>query len=184
MSLAARLFALALGGSVLLTAAPASAFPMEAPKLAGRIERRAANEEALADIGSKIVERALGEVGTPYVYGGMTPGGFDCSGFTRWVYEGFGITLPHSSSAQYSLGGSEGYVTIADPSDLKPGDLVFQATGGYGVGHAGIYVGDGHFVSATSSEGVQVKSLYDSYWGPLWVGGVRVVKVVAQSRGR
>jgi peptidoglycan endopeptidase LytE len=112
----------------------------------------------------------------------MSPGGFDCSGFTRWVYEGFGITLPHSSSAQYALGGTHGFLRISSPGDLEPGDLVFQATGGDGVGHAGIYVGNGSFISATSSAGVQVNSLYDSYWGPLWVGGVRAVKLVESKK--
>ena len=175
MNVAARLFSLALGTSVVLSTVPAHAYPTEAPELTARIAHWQIEDDRLADVGARIVQRALGEIGTPYVYGGMSPGGFDCSGFTRWVYEGFGITLPHSSSAQYALGGSDGYVTIDSPADLKPGDLVFQATGGYGVGHAGIYVGNGHFVSATSSEGVQVKSLYDSYWGPLWVGGVRVI---------
>ena len=122
---------------------------------------------------AELVRRAKSVIGTPYSYGGMTPAGFDCSGFTRWVYLSRGIELPHSSVEQYTLGGTPGYERIDSMEELQAGDLVFHATGDP-VGHAGIYVGDGMFISSTSSEGVQIRSLHDGYWGPLWVGGVRV----------
>ena len=160
-------FAAACLTAVALTAAPAAAVP-----LTEELDLKAAQSRAA---GLPKIERvARTQIGAPYSYGGMTPAGFDCSGFTRWVYSHVGITLPHSSSAQYSLAGSKGFEKIASRSQLEVGDLVFHATGGSGVGHAGIYVGNGRFISATSSDGIQVRSLFDSYWGPLWVGGVRV----------
>jgi cell wall-associated NlpC family hydrolase len=140
--------------------------PTDAPKTA------AAKSARPSQMGAKIERIALSQIGAPYSYGGMTPAGFDCSGFTSWVYSHVGITLPHSSSAQYSLGGSNGYTSISEISELEVGDLVFHGSSG-GIQHAGIYVGNDEFISATSSAGVQVRSLFDSYWGPLWVGGVR-----------
>lgn len=138
----------------------------------------AAPAAATPDVEPVKIERlARSVIGTPYSYGGGTPAGFDCSGFTSWVYSHVGVTLPHSSSAQYGLAGSDGFTRIESIEDLQVGDLVFHATGGSGVGHVGIYVGDGMFISATSSEGIQERSLSDSYWGPLWVGGVRVGSV-------
>jgi hypothetical protein len=91
-----------------------------------------------------------------------------------WVYSEHGAELPHSSDAQFELAGERGYTRVWHRKDLEVGDLVFHDTSSGRVGHAGIYLGNGKFISATSSEGVQVKSLYDSYWGPRWVGATRV----------
>ena len=163
---------------IVLLAKPASAVPVFEPG-AGKVSFKQSEGRAVG-----LPERAIGlpevdriartQIGAPYSYGGTTPAGFDCSGFTSWVYAHVGITLPHSSAAQYALGGTSGFTLIATPEELEVGDLVFHSTGGSGVGHVGIYVGDGQFISATSSEGIQIRSLSDSYWGPLWVGGVRV----------
>jgi cell wall-associated NlpC family hydrolase len=121
-----------------------------------------------------VESRAREQIGAPYSYGGTSPGGFDCSGFTRWVFSQHGAALPHSSYAQFELGTRDGYKRVYKRSNLKEGDLVFHKTTSARVGHAGIYVGGGRFISATSSGGVQVRSLYDSYWGPRWVAGTRV----------
>lgn len=121
-----------------------------------------------------VEQRARAQIGSPYSYGGTSPGGFDCSGFTRWVFAQHGASLPHSSQAQFDMGARAGFKRVHKRANLKEGDLVFHKTTSARVGHAGIYVGEGRFVSATSSGGVQVRSLYDSYWGPRWVAGTRV----------
>lgn len=118
--------------------------------------------------------RARRLVGAPYSYGGTSPRGFDCSGFTRYVFAQHGASLPHSSQAQFDMGTRPGYRRVREREHLREGDLVFHKTTSARVGHVGIYVGDGKFVSATSSGGVRVRSLYDSYWGPRWVGGTRL----------
>lgn len=161
------------------SAVPAVAMPMaepgEAPITVVKSTARSATGAEISDLGSEIKEVALSQVGVPYSYGGTTPAGFDCSGFTSWVYSHVGVTLPHSSSAQYSLGGTGDFTTVPNIEDLEVGDLVFQGDTG-DIQHVGIYVGNNEFVSATSSEGIQVRSLLDSYWGPLWVGGVRLAR--------
>jgi len=119
-------------------------------------------------------KRGKSAVGTPYSYGGSSRRGFDCSGFTRWTYDGHGQQLPRTSSEQFNLGKRQGYKRVWKRKNLKRGDLVFHKTTSARVGHTGIYVGKGKFVSATSSEGVRVRSLFDPYyWGSRWVGGVR-----------
>ena len=72
-------------------------------------------------------------LGTPYVWGGASPGGFDCSGLVVYAYAQVGVSLPHSSYAQYGAGVPVSY------DQLQPGDLVFF----YGLGHVGIYIGGG-----------------------------------------
>jgi cell wall-associated NlpC family hydrolase len=122
-----------------------------------------------------IKDRARSVVGSPYSYGGTSPRGFDCSGFTRWTYLDHGANLPHSSMDQFNLGKARGYRRIWNRSQLQKGDLVFHKTTSARVGHVGIYIGKGKFISATSSEGVRVRSLYDPYyWGPRWVGATRL----------
>ena len=104
-----------------------------------------------------VVGVALSYVGTPYVWAGAAPGGFDCSGLVMYAYAQLGISLPHSSYAMWNVG-------VPVPQDqLEPGDLVFFN----GLGHVGIYVGGGYFVHAPhTGTFVQVSSLSsDSYVG-------------------
>ena len=104
----------------------------------------AANADA-----SSIVSYALSFVGCSYVWGGASPSGFDCSGFTQYVYAQFGISMAHSSYAQETMG------TIVSAENAQPGDLVTWN------GHAGIYIGNGQVVNAMSpSQGVAVCSMY------------------------
>ena len=125
--------------------------------------------------GAHVASRAKSQVGANYSYGGSSPSGFDCSGMTRWTFRDHGANLPHSSIEQFELAKKEGYKRIWKRSELKVGDLVFHKTTSARVGHVGVYIGDGKFISTTSSEGVQVRSLYDPYyWGPRWVGATRL----------
>ena len=122
-----------------------------------------------------IRERAKSQIGANYRYGGESPRGFDCSGFTRWVFGDHGANLPHSSADQFRLANRDGYKRIWKKKNLKVGDLVFHKTTSARVGHAGIYIGRGRFISSTSSDGVRIRSIRDPYyWGPRWVGATRV----------
>ena len=122
-----------------------------------------------------IETRSRNELGDPYRSGGTSPSGFDCSGFTRWVYAGHGAYLPHSSSAQYGLAERRGYQRVWNRHKLETGDLVFFRTTYAQVGHVGIYIGHGKFISSTSSSGVHVDSVWDPYyWGSRWVGATRL----------
>jgi peptidoglycan DL-endopeptidase CwlO len=119
--------------------------------------------------------RARSQIGAQYYYGGTSPNGFDCSGFVKWTFGKHGARLPHSSSAQFALAKRDAYKRIWKRKNLRMGDLVFHKTTAAQVGHAGIYIGHGKFISSTTSSGVRVNSIWDkSYWGPRWVGATRV----------
>ncbi|KPU45440.1 gamma-DL-glutamyl hydrolase precursor [Oxobacter pfennigii] len=107
-------------------------------------------------------------IGVPYVWGGTTPSGFDCSGYTKYVFAKYGITLPRVSSDQYKQGTSIAY------NNLRPGDLVFFSLNKNGqISHVGIYIGNSQFINATSSKGVVISS-FTSYWKNVYVGAKRV----------
>src|ERR1700730_7315332 len=104
-----------------------------------------------------VVSYAETEIGVPYQWGGTTPSGFDCSGFTSYVYKHFNIQLQRTAASQYGEG------QAVSRSELIPGDLVFFTTYTSGPSHVGIYVGDNNFVAASSS-GVKIDSLNNSYY--------------------
>ncbi|UII55692.1 NlpC/P60 family protein [Cytobacillus spongiae] len=110
-------------------------------------------------------------LGVPYKYAGVTPSGFDCSGYTYYIFNKIGIDLPRSSSDQYTVGNA------VKAEDLAIGDLVFfeKTYNKAGITHVGMYIGDNNFISATSSKGIKVDSLDSSYWGPKYVGAKRVL---------
>jgi len=118
-------------------------------------------------VARRIVQTSFQYIGVPYVFGGTTPSGFDCSGFVRYVYANAGISLPRAADEQFE----SGYAV----SNLQPGDLVFFSTYTYGASHSGIYLGNGKFISATSSSGVRIDNLYDGYWGSCYIGARRVI---------
>ncbi len=138
---------------------------------AARHHRHEASGEADApEAGSDIVRTAYGYRGTPYVWGGERPGGFDCSGFTMHLYGRKGISLPHSARAQFGMG------SHVDKSGMKPGDLVFFHTVTPGISHVGMYVGSGKFVHASSrrSGGVRVDNIDSGYYSQAFRGARRM----------
>ncbi len=127
--------------------------------------------QASASTANKVLSVAKSQIGTPYVWGGTTPSGFDCSGFMRYVYNQVGISLPRTTAEQYRVGQS------VSKSNLQPGDLVFFETYQPGASHSGVYVGNNQFVHASSSNGVSTSSINDPYyWGPRYLGAKRVLE--------
>lgn len=126
-------------------------------------------DSSMGGVGSNgIVDFAKKFVGTPYVWGGESPTGFDCSGFTRYVMREFGIELPRISYQQ-----GQGGQAVSN-SDMKPGDLVFwdNSTRNNGADHVGIYIGDGMFISAPQAgESVKISQLYGNYWARRYTSG-------------
>jgi cell wall-associated NlpC family hydrolase len=127
-----------------------------------RPARRLASSQQL---GLRVADYAKRFIGTRYVYGGSSPrSGFDCSGFVRYVYAHFGVSLPHSSYAQFGDGRR-----VARAS-LRPGDLVFFD----GLGHVGLYVGNGRFIHAPhTGTRVRVESLA-GWYGSRFAGARRL----------
>jgi len=124
-----------------------------------------------------LIDTALTYRGTPYRNGGTDPSGFDCSGFTQWVFAQYGFALPREVAEQFEVG-----KRIKNSDDLKPGDLVFFHTVARGASHVGIYVADDQFIHAPSSRGVvRTESINSSYWAPRFVGGRRI-EGAAQAR--
>lgn len=121
--------------------------------------------------GTDVVAYAKKYLGHKYVYGGDGSNGtFDCSGFTMYVYNHFGIKLPHSANAQYKSGKG---TKISKQSDLKAGDIVFLTdySTGVGIGHCGIYIGNGDFIHAsTSGYKVTISSLNNIYVNRFYAG--------------
>jgi peptidoglycan endopeptidase LytE len=138
--------------------------------LSARSDSPASAQLTNAVLGERIAEFSKQFDGYPYVWAGTSPSGFDCSGLVYFVYLHFGMNLGESSYTQFDEG------THVAESDLQPGDLVFFDTDGGGASHVGIYLGNGNFISAqTPQSGVQIASLYNSYWSNHYVGASRIV---------
>ena len=127
--------------------------------------------------GSAIVNTANQYLGTRYSYGGASPSGFDCSGFTMYVYSQHGYSLPHSATSQWQRGLGSRVYSI---SKLQPNKLVnFNETrrnAGKACSHAGIYIGSGQFIHSSSSKsnGVIISDLTSGYYNTYFVGGIHV----------
>lgn len=117
----------------------------------------------------KIIQTGRQYLGVPYAWGGTSPSGFDCSGFTHYVLLNNNIIIPRTTSLQYDQG------TPVTKSQLKPGDLVFFSTYAPGPSHVGIYIGDNQFIHSSSSKGVIISSLSNSYYVQRYIGARRIV---------
>lgn len=118
---------------------------------------------------SAIIEVGKKYIGVPYVFGGTTPSGFDCSGFLQYVFAEIGYVIPRLADEQYELGYS------ARVSELDVGDLVFFSTYTDGVSHCGIYTGDRKFLHVSSSRGVRIDSLDSDYWSSRFFGARKII---------
>lgn len=118
--------------------------------------------------GTSAVAKAKQYIGSRYVYGGSSPSGFDCSGFTSYVYKQFGVSLNRTAAGQYSNG------TAVSKTQLQPGDLVMF--GKSGINHVGIYIGGGQMVHAANpSRGVTTDTINSGYYANNYVGARRVM---------
>lgn len=127
-------------------------------------------------IGEQVAAMAMSYLGVPYVWGGASPSGFDCSGFTLYLFKQFGYNLSHSASAQWHDSG-----VYVERSDLQPGDIVFFSdparTNGKTCSHCGIYIGNGEFIHASSSSSgkyVRISSLTSGYYNTYYKGAKRL----------
>ena len=152
-------------------------------KTEDRDEAEAKASTSSSITGKKVVSYAKKFLGVPYVYGGATPSGFDCSGFTMYVYKKYGVSMPHGAQSQARLGKK---ITTNKNSKssilnkLKAGDLVFFLD--YEtmdeIGHCGIYIGNGNFIHASSGSGYCVKIdnlLPGNYYNTRYCAARRVI---------
>ena len=127
-----------------------------------------AGTSAVKSAREDLVDYAKSFLGTRYVWGGASPSGFDCSGFTMYVYAHFGYRMSHGASDQlYAF-------TRVSTAQRLAGDLVFFSYGGGDISHVGIYLGGGAFIHATSNGGVKI-SYFDGYYSSTYVGAVRIL---------
>ncbi|TCL39138.1 cell wall-associated NlpC family hydrolase [Anaerospora hongkongensis] len=121
--------------------------------------------------GNALIATAKKYMGVPYVWGGTTTAGFDCSGFTQYVMKQNGITIPRTAAEQFATG------TPVDKSQLRVGDLVFFTTYKEGASHVGFYMGDGNFIHASSAnEQVTISDLSDTYYVEHYIGARRYIQ--------
>lgn len=123
-------------------------------------------------VANQIVATAKQYLGTPYVYGGSSPRGFDCSGFMYYLYGQYGYKLWRGAGGQWNHNG-----TKVEKSELQPGDLVFFSDSVDPIGHVGMYIGDNQFIHASSGKGcVVITSLSASYYANHYTGAKRIIQ--------
>lgn len=139
-----------------------------------------ADKASASSIHNDMIDFSRTLIGTPYLGGGNTPSGFDCSGFVKYVYDKFNIDVARISSDQYTAGGK-----AVEKGGLLPGDLVFFITAGNGrISHSGIYIGDHKFIHSDSTQGVKINSIEeDRYWKNAYYGAKRYIDAPIEEEG-
>ncbi|MFT4412996.1 LysM peptidoglycan-binding domain-containing protein [Fredinandcohnia humi] len=139
-------------------------------KVSGTAQNESGTQTNREQVLQALVKDSYNFIGVPYKWGGTTTAGFDCSGFVSFMHARHGIDIPRVTSADYYRMG-----TAVSKANLQPGDLVFFAVNDTGrISHVGFYVGNNEFISATSSSGIAVVSMSNSYWSKYYVGAKRV----------
>lgn len=160
-----------ISSSLLSTTKQETSRGAEVPRKLNQTEQTTnavSNAPASSGNGSSVVSKAKSYIGSKYIYGGMTPSGFDCSGFTSYIYKQFGVSLNRTAAGQYSNG------TAINRSQLQAGDLVMF--GKSGINHVGIYMGGGMMVHAANpSRGVTTDTINSGYYNNNYVGARRVM---------
>jgi cell wall-associated NlpC family hydrolase len=152
-----------VGGVVVIDGADA-ATPAPAARGAAAGNPAGAAPAPSSPLGAALVRYAMNFVGVPYVWAGAAPSGFDCSGFTQYVFKQLGVDIPRTADAQFAAGRP-----VTDP---MPGDLVFFQTYDWGASHVGIYLGDGYFLNAIRPD-VHVSSFASDYFRGRYLGARR-----------
>jgi cell wall-associated NlpC family hydrolase len=143
-----------------------AASPADVPSAVHRFASGIINRSATLVMA--LTRNAMRFLGVPYVFGGTSVVGFDCSGYVQHVFAMLGLHLPRTADAQYAA-------AHRILGAMRPGDLVFFQTYERGASHVGIYLGHDRFIHSSSSHGVVVSSLQDHYWSERYLGAKRVV---------
>lgn len=137
----------------------------------GKLLGGSSSGSAALGTGQKIVDTAQKYMGVPYIWGAETPSGWDCSGFTRYVMNENGISLPRTAAEQFATG------TPVERNKLQAGDLVFFTTYKPGASHVGFYMGNGKFIHASSvAKQVTISSLDEQYYKDRYIGARHYTK--------
>lgn len=116
-----------------------------------------------------IMDAAISMVGVPYVFGGESRQGIDCSAFVQKAYRAADIDIPRTADLQFAYGKRISW------KQVKPGDLLFYSTYEPGPSHVGIYIGNGQFIQAGSSTGVTISNAFTGYWAERYFGACRIL---------
>ncbi|MEA4894380.1 MAG: C40 family peptidase [Oscillospiraceae bacterium] len=123
-----------------------------------------------AEKGGQVAETAMKYLGTPYVWGGSSEHGFDCSGFVQYVYRECGYTVDRTAADIYKNG------IYVEKEDLQIGDAICFSSHTESIGHVGIYIGNGQFIHASSGSGcVIISGLDEDYYAQRYVGARRII---------
>lgn len=144
-----------------------SAKPKERPAPKRENHRRVELSSRKGKAINEVLKTCRSYMGTPYVWGGEQPGGFDCSGYVQYVFAKHGYSLPRTADIQFEVGKS------VKRGEEKPGDLVFFETYAPGASHVGVYLGRGYFIHASSSRGVIVERLATDFFAQRYLGAKR-----------